>query len=228
MSLSIWIDCVWILLDVVFCVYVETELHPLTDTEWILAAAGVLFALSALVAEFLDREARAKADFQQRQDHSDEVAQLRRQIESGQSYQSGKLDTIAQLSGTVLERLGERAEKAGQRDLVDQTDDLKKQLSELKIRTGLVLRSSWLDPRVPEERKDITYKAKLWFLFRNESNQVIHVQRPDWQGIRIASPFGYFYEPEANRGMGDWTKGLPDASVALGYSSGYGSVWTRE
>ncbi len=34
MSLSMWIDCLWIALDVAFCVYVEIELHSLTSPEW--------------------------------------------------------------------------------------------------------------------------------------------------------------------------------------------------
>lgn len=91
----IWIDCIWIVLDVAFCVYTEIELHPLTSTEWTLAGFGLLFAGASFVAEFLEREAHAK-----------EVGDMKLTAATGNANLSGKMDLVALLGGETFQLPG--------------------------------------------------------------------------------------------------------------------------
>jgi len=90
----IWITSLWVLLDTAFCLYTEIELHPLTATEWILAGASLLFAVGALIAEFLEREAHAK-----------EIGDIKLGQATGHANLSGKLDVMALVGGETFRQL---------------------------------------------------------------------------------------------------------------------------
>jgi len=67
-------------------------------------AVGVGLAVFAWVAEHRERKAHDK----ELREQKTEMAGLRKRLETGQAYQAGKMDTLAQLSGKSIEMLAKR------------------------------------------------------------------------------------------------------------------------
>jgi hypothetical protein len=82
----------------------------------------------------------------------------------------------------------------------------------------------WLDPRIESPITQAPYfKAKLSFVFRNESGRAIDVQVPKWSGaaLQLETGFGFGYQLEKTKGKADWDEnaksGVP-AHVEPGWS----------
>src|SRR6516225_3008853 len=95
----------WILWDVAFSVYTEVEVRNLTPPEWILAGSGVAIAVLALVFEFRERETQSDKEHQAQEAHLREISGLHERLAS----QSGKLDSLALMGGSILDNAKGRA-----------------------------------------------------------------------------------------------------------------------
>jgi hypothetical protein len=104
---TVWIDFGWIILDVAFCLYVELELHPLTATEWILGAGGLLIAIGSLVASFIELRQRdsekAAADLA----HAKESHELKELLASEAAKNAVRFDFTTQIGFESVRRFQE-------------------------------------------------------------------------------------------------------------------------
>ncbi|HTT74861.1 MAG TPA: hypothetical protein VMF50_02675 [Candidatus Binataceae bacterium] len=139
--MAIWIDCIWILFDVVFCVYTEIELHPLTHTEWILAGFGLLFAVASLVAEFVEREA-----------HTQEVNDIKLTLATGQATLSGKMDVIAMLGGETFHQL-QAATQTRDKPVASVIEAAKVEIEELRAKVEAREQREWRLLSVEQENE---------------------------------------------------------------------------
>lgn len=103
--LTIWIDCAWIVVDLVFCLYVEIELHPLTPVEWILGGAGLMFALGVLLATFFDLRQEDRKEARAREAHLVETGKLMERLATAEAKVETRLDIVTQLGVESVHKL---------------------------------------------------------------------------------------------------------------------------
>ncbi len=97
----------WIVLGVAFSVVNEIWLHKMTPPEWILVGTGVVFAVSALIFEFREREATKDRERTASEAHLKEIADLRERLAANHAKLESKMDVNILLGAENVRRLQE-------------------------------------------------------------------------------------------------------------------------
>lgn len=121
-----WVTVLWILYDVGISIRTAHMQGAFTDSEWYAwSIAGLVLAVAAFVAAFLDRRA----------DHK-QIANLNDKLTRQEGIQQGGFAALGRLSGKVLETLEDRADKTGDAALRAEVAELKVELEKVKVGIG--------------------------------------------------------------------------------------------
>ncbi len=117
-----YITTAWIIYDAAISVRMARMIGPFSLTECgIWFVVGLALAIAAFVAEHFDRDTDRK-----------QIAALDKSLTEQKGIQQGGFAALGHLSGTILERLGDRAEKAGDPALREEVTQLKIELDKVK------------------------------------------------------------------------------------------------
>jgi hypothetical protein len=84
----------WFVWDVVYCIYTQAEVRPLTKGELILAGSGAIFAVVALIFEHFDIRQKDREAAAVRETHLKEMGEIKERLAAASAKSDAKLDIV--------------------------------------------------------------------------------------------------------------------------------------
>jgi hypothetical protein len=143
----------WFVWDVIYCVYTQAEIRPLTEGELILAGSGAVFAVVALILEHVDIRQKDRETAAARETHLKEMGEIKERLAAAAAKSDAKLDIVALLGVDRVRGLQDVTQTTGE-PVAKSIEIATEKLSQLEKKVARYEERSW-EPMSAEAREKL-------------------------------------------------------------------------